>query len=45
MAIHGTSAPSSIGKAASFGCLRASEADMRWLMRNVWLGSMVTISA
>ena len=45
MAIHGTSAPSSIGKPASFGCLRASEADMRWLLKNVWLGSIVTISA
>jgi hypothetical protein len=45
MAIHGTSAPSSIGQAASFGCLRASEADMRWLLRNVWLGSVVKISA
>ena len=45
MAIHGTSAPSSIGNAASFGCLRASEADMRWLVRNVWLGTVVRISA
>jgi lipoprotein-anchoring transpeptidase ErfK/SrfK len=45
MAIHGTSAPSSIGQPASFGCLRASEADMRWLLKNVWLGSIVTISA
>jgi hypothetical protein len=45
MAIHGTSAPSSIGQAASFGCLRASDADMRWLLRNVWLGSVVKISA
>jgi lipoprotein-anchoring transpeptidase ErfK/SrfK len=45
MAIHGTSAPSSIGTAASFGCLRAGEADMRWLLRNVWLGSVVRISA
>ena len=45
MAIHGTSAPSSIGKPASFGCLRASAADMRWLLKNVWLGTVVTISA
>jgi lipoprotein-anchoring transpeptidase ErfK/SrfK len=45
MAIHGTSAPSSIGKPESFGCLRASEADMRWLLRSVWLGSVVKISA
>lgn len=45
MAIHGTSAPSSIGQAASFGCLRTAEGDMRWLLRNVWLGSVVKISA
>jgi lipoprotein-anchoring transpeptidase ErfK/SrfK len=45
MAIHGTSAPSTIGRPASFGCLRASEADMRWLLKNVWLGSVVKISA
>ena len=45
MAIHGTSAPSSIGKPASFGCLRTAEGDMRWLLRNVWLGSVVKISA
>jgi lipoprotein-anchoring transpeptidase ErfK/SrfK len=45
MAIHGTSAPDSIGTPASFGCLRAADADMRWLLRNVWLGSVVTISA
>jgi hypothetical protein len=45
MAIHGTSAPTSIGTPASFGCLRAGEADMRWLIRHVWLGSVVSISA
>ena len=45
MAIHGTSAPSSVGKAESFGCLRADEADMRWLLRNVWLGTVVKINA
>ena len=45
MAIHGTSAPGSIGKPASFGCLRASAADMRWLLKNVWLGTVVKISA
>jgi len=45
MAIHGTSAPGSIGTAASFGCLRAGAADMRWLIRNVWLGSIVEITA
>jgi lipoprotein-anchoring transpeptidase ErfK/SrfK len=45
MAIHGTSAPSTVGQAASFGCLRTAEGDMRWLLRNVWLGSVVKISA
>jgi lipoprotein-anchoring transpeptidase ErfK/SrfK len=43
LAIHGTSAPSSIGQAASFGCLRATDADVRWLVRNVYLGSVVEI--
>lgn len=43
LAIHGTSSPSSIGQAASFGCLRASDADVRWLIRTVYLGSVVEI--
>jgi L,D-transpeptidase-like protein len=43
MAIHGTTAPGTIGGAASFGCLRASETDMLWLLRRVWLGTVVEI--
>ena len=43
LAIHGTSSPGSIGYAASFGCLRASDADVRWLVRHVYLGSIVEI--
>jgi lipoprotein-anchoring transpeptidase ErfK/SrfK len=43
LAIHGTSVPGSIGQAASFGCLRASDADVRWLVRHAYLGSIVEI--
>lgn len=43
LAIHGTGSLATIGYAASFGCLRASRADVRWLVRHVWLGSVVTI--
>src|SRR3954470_17368543 len=43
LAIHGTSEPGSIGYAASFGCLRASDADVRWLVRHAYLGSIVEI--
>jgi lipoprotein-anchoring transpeptidase ErfK/SrfK len=43
LAIHGTSDPGSIGQAASFGCLRASDADVRWLVGHAYLGSIVEI--
>jgi lipoprotein-anchoring transpeptidase ErfK/SrfK len=43
LAIHGTRMPGTIGQAASFGCLRARDADVRWLTRRVYLGSIVTI--
>jgi lipoprotein-anchoring transpeptidase ErfK/SrfK len=43
MAIHGTDDPATIGGAASLGCLRASEADMTWLVRRIYLGSVLTI--
>ena len=33
LAIHATSDTSTIGRAASIGCLRARERDMRWLIR------------
>jgi hypothetical protein len=43
LAIHGTDAPSTIGMAASAGCLRASDADLRSLMAKVPLGATVFI--
>ena len=43
LAIHGTNAPASIGAAASAGCLRAADADLRVLMRRVPLGTPVFI--
>lgn len=43
LAIHGTDSPSSIGAAASAGCLRASDAPLRVLMRKVPLGTPVFI--
>ena len=45
MALHGTSAPAMIGKAASAGCLRASDHDLRPLMARVPLGTPVFIRA
>jgi L,D-transpeptidase catalytic domain len=43
LAIHGTDAPSTIGMAASAGCLRGSDADLRPLMDKVPLGTPVFI--
>jgi lipoprotein-anchoring transpeptidase ErfK/SrfK len=43
LAIHGTNAPGSIGKASSAGCLRAADADLRTLMRRVPLGTPVFV--
>jgi hypothetical protein len=43
LAIHGTNAPGSIGKASSAGCLRASDADLRTLIRDVPLGTPVFV--
>jgi hypothetical protein len=43
LAIHGTDAPSTIGSAASAGCLRASDADLRRLMPRVRLGTTLFI--
>jgi L,D-transpeptidase catalytic domain len=45
LAIHGTDAPGTIGAAASAGCLRAGDADLRVLMRRVPLGTPVFIRA
>jgi L,D-transpeptidase catalytic domain len=43
LAIHGTDVPSTIGTAASAGCLRASDADLRLLMAKVPLGATLFI--
>jgi lipoprotein-anchoring transpeptidase ErfK/SrfK len=45
IAIHGTDSPSTIGTAASAGCLRAADADLVVLMRRVPVGTPVFISA
>jgi L,D-transpeptidase catalytic domain len=43
LAIHGTDAPGTIGTASSAGCLRGSDADLRYLMRRVPVGTPVLI--
>jgi L,D-transpeptidase catalytic domain len=43
LAIHGTDSPSTIGTAASAGCLRATDSELRVLMRRVPLGTPVFI--
>jgi lipoprotein-anchoring transpeptidase ErfK/SrfK len=43
LAIHGTRLEHTIGSAASFGCLRAHDEDARWVVRNVFLGTVVRI--
>lgn len=45
LAIHGTNNPSSIGTAASAGCPRARERDLRYLLGVVPLGAPVFIRA
>jgi lipoprotein-anchoring transpeptidase ErfK/SrfK len=44
MAVHGTNAPATIGRAASAGCLHAREAALRWMMRHVPVGTPVVIA-
>ena len=43
LAIHGTDAPGTIGTASSAGCLRAADADLRYLMQRVPLGTPVLV--
>ena len=43
LGIHGTNAPGTVGRASSAGCLRASDRDMRFLMRRVAVGTPVFI--
>jgi lipoprotein-anchoring transpeptidase ErfK/SrfK len=45
IAIHGTTAGGSIGTPASNGCLRAGDADMRWMVTRIRLGAPVMIRA
>ena len=45
LAVHATPAKWSIGKAASLGCMRAHDRDIRLLMRRVPLGTPVFIEA
>ena len=43
LAIHGTRLLNTIGRAASLGCLRARDEHVRWIVRKVFLGTIVTI--
>ena len=43
IAIHGTDRPETIGQAASTGCLRATDFDLQFLMRDVPVGAPVFI--
>jgi len=45
IAIHGTNSEDSLGTPASSGCLRASDADMRWMMKRLPVGVQVRIRA
>jgi lipoprotein-anchoring transpeptidase ErfK/SrfK len=43
IAIHGTRQAHTIGTAASFGCLRARDRDALWIVKNVFLGTVVEL--
>ena len=43
LAIHGTDRPDLVGARVSEGCLRATDRNVRWLMRTVPVGTQVTI--
>jgi lipoprotein-anchoring transpeptidase ErfK/SrfK len=43
LAIHGTDRPDLVGTRVSEGCLRATNRNVRWLMRTVPVGTQVTI--
>lgn len=45
LAIHGTTDETVLGTRVSLGCLRASNRDMRWLMKRVRPGTIVRIRA
>nr|WP_235948473.1 L,D-transpeptidase [Paenibacillus glycinis] len=43
--IHGTNAPTSIGKSVSAGCIRMNNADVEWLFDMIPTGTKVKIHA
>jgi lipoprotein-anchoring transpeptidase ErfK/SrfK len=45
LAIHGTTNEATVGNPASFGCMRARERDMRWLIAHVPVGAPLRIRA
>lgn len=45
LAVHGTNSPGTIGAAASAGCLRGSDGDLKALMRRVPVGTPIFIRA
>ncbi|MEJ7798363.1 MAG: L,D-transpeptidase [Solirubrobacteraceae bacterium] len=45
IAIHGTTLLGTIGTPASFGCMRARNEDMRWLLRRISPGVQVHVRA
>ena len=45
LAVHGTPLPETIGRAASLGCMRADEGDLRALLRRVPLGAPLFVRA
>jgi lipoprotein-anchoring transpeptidase ErfK/SrfK len=45
IAIHGTNKEDSLGTPASSGCLRASDRDMRWMIKRLTVGVQVRIEA
>jgi len=45
LAIHGTRNEATVGGPASFGCMRARERDMRWLIAHVPVGAPLRIRA
>jgi lipoprotein-anchoring transpeptidase ErfK/SrfK len=44
LAVHGTPVPERMGRAVTAGCLRAADADMRWLTRHLPIGTPVRIT-
>jgi len=45
LAIHATAELSSIGRAASLGCMRVTSAQARWLIRTIPLGTPLFVKA